>query len=223
MIDTAEGLLYKGDRSVSMIKETAKLKERIIEESLKLFSVKGYASTSTTDIIEAAGTSKGGFYNHFKSKKQLFRDMLSTARKIWRERNLYKLDEEPRPLLKIQKLLENYRDRYLADSKNFPGGCIFVNLAVELSDQAPDLAKEINTGFVRLGKMIRRLLDEEKKTGGIGRNVNTEDVSNMIFSGLLGACVLYTSDKSKKRLNSTITSLIAYLQSLDSKGQDSVS
>ena len=201
-----------------MMKEKAILKERIIEESLKLFSVKGYTSTSMADIIEAVGTSKGGFYNHFKSKEQLFREMLSTARKIWRERNLYKIDDESRPLLKIQKLLENYRDRYLADSKNFPGGCIFVNLAVELSDQAPDLAKEVSTGFVRLGKMIKRLLDDEKKSGGIGRNVNTEDISNMIFSGLLGACVLYTSDKSKKRLNSTITSLIAYLQSIDSKG-----
>ncbi len=65
--------------------------------------------------------------------------------------------------------------------------------------------------------MIRRFLDEEKKSGGIGRNVNTEDVSNMIFSGLLGACVLYTSDKSKKHLNSTITSLISYLQDIDLK------
>jgi TetR/AcrR family transcriptional repressor of nem operon len=201
-----------------MIKEKAILKERIIEESLKLFSVKGYTSTSMTDIIEAVGTSKGGFYNHFKSKEQLFREILSTARKIWRERNLYKIDDEPRPLLKIQKLLENYRDRYLADSKNFPGGCIFVNLAVELSDQAPDLAKEVSTGFVRLGKMIKRLLDDEKKSGGISRSVDTESASNMIFSGLLGACVLYTSDKSKKRLNSTITSLIAYLQSIDLKG-----
>jgi TetR/AcrR family transcriptional repressor of nem operon len=201
-----------------MMKETAKLKERIIEESLKLFSVKGYTGTSMTDIIEAAGTSKGGFYNHFKSKEQLFREMLSTARKIWRERNLYKLDDESRPLLKIQKLLENYRDRYLADSKNFPGGCIFVNLAVELSDQAPNLAKEVSTGFVRLGKMIKRLLDDEKKSGGISRSVDTENASNMIFSGLLGACVLYTSDKSKKRLNSTINSLITYLHGIDSKG-----
>lgn len=196
----------------------ASLKERIIEESLRLFSVRGYTGTSTTDIIEAAGTSKGGFYNHFKSKEQLFLDMLSAARKIWRERNLYKLEEEPRHLLKIQKLLENYRDRYLADSKNFPGGCIFVNLAVELSDQAPNLAKEVNTGFVRLEKLIKRLLDDEKNAGGIAKSVDTEAVSNMILSGLLGACVLYTSDKSKRRLNSTITSLISYLQSLDVKG-----
>ncbi|HOO73172.1 MAG TPA: TetR/AcrR family transcriptional regulator [Spirochaetota bacterium] len=199
------------------MKDNASLKERIIEESLKLFSVKGYMSTSTTDIIEAAGTSKGGFYNHFKSKEQLFHEILSTARKIWRERNLQGLDSEPRPLEKIRILLENYRDRYLSDSKNFPGGCIFVNLAVELSDQAPELANEVNEGFVRLGAMIKRLLDEEKKAGGVSASVNTADATNMIFSGLLGACVLYTSDKSSKRLDSTITSLISYLRSIDTR------
>ncbi|HUN53604.1 MAG TPA: TetR/AcrR family transcriptional regulator [Smithella sp.] len=199
------------------MKETTTLKERIIEESLKLFSLKGYMSTSITDIMEAAGTSKGGFYNHFKSKEDLFYEILSTARKIWRERNLYGIDDTPRPLLKIQKLLENYRDRYLADSMNFPGGCIFVNLTVELSDQLPQLAKEVNEGFIRLEKMIRRFLDEEKRSGGISRSVNTRDASNMIFSGLLGACVLYTSDKAKNRLDSTIKSLILYLHSMDLK------
>lgn len=174
-------------------------------------------STSTTDIIEAAGTSKGGFYNHFKTKEQLFHEILSTARKIWRERNLHGLDAELRPLEKIRVILENYRDRYLSDSENFPGGCIFVNLAVELSDQTPELAGEVTEGFERLGNMIKRLLDEEKKSGGIDKSVNTTDVSNMIFSGLLGACVLYTSDKSMKRLNSTITSLISFLRSLDKR------
>ncbi len=197
------------------MKRAPSLKERIIEESLRLFSVKGYMSTSTTDIIEASGTSKGGFYNHFKTKEHLFREILSAARKIWRERNLHNLDAQPRPLEKIRVLLENYRDRYLADSKNFPGGCIFINLAVELSDQAPDLAREVNEGFVRLGAMIKRLLDEEKKAGGISPSVNTYNAASMIFSGLLGACVLYASDKSRKRLNATIVSLISFLRSID--------
>jgi TetR/AcrR family transcriptional repressor of nem operon len=196
---------------------TPTLKERIIEESLKLFSVKGYMSTSTTDIIEAAGTSKGGFYNHFKSKEQLFYEILSAARKIWRERNLYGIDDAVRPLAKIIKLLENYRDRYLADSKNFPGGCIFVNLAVELSDQSPHLAKEVNEGFLRLRAMIKRFLDEEKKRGGILPEVNTGETADLVFSGLLGACVMYTSDRSKKRLDSTIVSLISYLNGLKAK------
>lgn len=200
------------------MKEPIPLKGRIIEESLKLFSVKGYMSTSTTDIIQAAGTSKGGFYNHFRSKEQLFLETLSAARKIWRDKNLHGLEGASRPLEKIRTILENYRDRYLADSHNFPGGCIFVNLAIELSDQAPDLASEVNEGFVRLRGMIRRLLDEEKATGGIPVSTDTEAVTNLVFTGLLGACVMYTSDKSVHNLNAAISSLIAYLQNLDTGG-----
>jgi hypothetical protein len=33
----------------------------------------------------------------------------------------------------------------------------------------------------------------------------------MIFSGILGACVAYTADKSKENLHRTIKSLIAFL------------
>jgi len=47
------------------------LKERIIAESLKLFSLKGFLSTSIQEIMETAHTSKGGLYNHFKSKEEL--------------------------------------------------------------------------------------------------------------------------------------------------------
>ena len=46
-----------------------RLKDRITHESLKLFSVKGYLNTSISDIMEAADTSKGGFYNHYDSKE----------------------------------------------------------------------------------------------------------------------------------------------------------
>ncbi len=200
------------------MKEAFPLKVRIIEESLKLFSVKGYMSTSTTDIIQAAGTSKGGFYNHFRSKEQLFLETLSTARKIWREKNLFGLEGASRPLEKIKIILENYRDRYLADSHNFPGGCIFVNLAIELSDQAPALAAEVNEGFVRLRGMLRRLFDEEKAAGGIPASTDTEAVTNLVFTGLLGACVMYTSDKSVRNLNAAISTLIAYINNLDTGG-----
>jgi TetR/AcrR family transcriptional regulator, transcriptional repressor for nem operon len=200
------------------MKKTIPLKERIIEESLKLFSIKGYMSTSTTDIIQAAETSKGGFYNHFKSKEQLFYATLSAARKIWREKNLHGLENKTRPLEKIRMLLENYRDRYLSDSHNFPGGCIFVNLAIELSDQAPDLAAEVNEGFVRLKRMVRRLFDEEKTSGGISSSTDTDEITNLVFSGLLGACVMYTSDKSKKNLNAAISSLNSYINNLASRG-----
>ncbi|MFC1489455.1 TetR/AcrR family transcriptional regulator, partial [Thermodesulfobacteriota bacterium] len=60
------------------------LKEKMIYESLKLFSLKGFLSTSIQDILTSANTSKGGFYNHFKSKEDLFFQVLNEARSIWR-------------------------------------------------------------------------------------------------------------------------------------------
>ena len=126
------------------------LKEKIIHESLKLFSLNGFLSTSILDIISAAETSKGGFYNHFTSKEDLFYQVLDESRKIWRERNLKGLDETEDSINKIKTLLANYRDRYLMDAENFPGGCIFIMFAVELGDSRPHLSREVQKGFVGL-------------------------------------------------------------------------
>ena len=131
------------------------LKEKIVKESLKLFSLKGFLSTSIQDIMKETSASKGGLYNHFRSKDDIFFAVLDEARKIWRQRNLAGLDQIEKPVAKVKKLLENYRDRYLKDKKTFPGGCIFVTLSVELDDQNSAFSKALNEGFVRLKAMIK--------------------------------------------------------------------
>lgn len=141
------------------------LKEKIIQESLKLFSLKGFLSTSILDIMKVVNTSKGGLYNHFKSKDDLFLAVLSEARKVWRQRNLMGLEEIEKPVEKVIKLLTNYRDNYLTDKETFPGGCIFVTLSMELDDQRPDFSQEITEGFKRLKAMIKRYLDQGKDSG----------------------------------------------------------
>jgi TetR/AcrR family transcriptional regulator, transcriptional repressor for nem operon len=193
------------------------LKEKIIRESLKLFSLKGFLSTSIHDIMEETRVSKGGLYNHFKSKDDIFFAVLSEARKIWRQRNLAGLDQIEKPVAKVKKLLENYRDRYLKDKKTFPGGCVFVALSVELDDQNPIFSQELNEGFVRLKAMIKRLLDQGKGSGELRADVNTEEVTEMIFSGMLGASVIYGTKKSSASLDNCINALVNYLDGLGPK------
>jgi TetR/AcrR family transcriptional repressor of nem operon len=190
------------------------LKERIISESLKLFSLKGFLITSIQDIMIKANTSKGGLYNYFKSKDDIFIAVLSEARKIWRQKNLEGLDKIEKPIEKVKKLLENYRDRYLKDTETFPGGCIFVTLSVELDDQRPNFAKELNEGFVRLKAMIKRYLDQGKEFGELKAEVDTEALTEMIFSGMIGASVIYGTEKSTVTLNRCINALIDYLEGL---------
>ena len=190
------------------------LKETIIHESLKLFSLKGFLSTSINDILQAANTSKGGFYNHFASKEDLFFEVLDEARRIWREKCLSGLEKIESPVGKIEKLLENYRDRYLKDSEDFPGGCIFVTFSVELDDQRPHLSKEVNKGFAGLKAMIKRLLDEGKESGELSSNVSTSAITEMLFAGMVGTSVIYGVDKSTDSLDRSINSLINYLEEL---------
>ena len=190
------------------------LKDTIVHESLKLFSLNGFLSTSLLDIISAAETSKGGFYNHFTSKEDLFFQVLDESRKIWRERNLNGLADENNAIGKLKKLLKNYRDLYLLDAENFPGGCIFIMFAVELGDSRPHLSREVQKGFVGFRAMINRLLDEGKNSGEFYNGINTDAITEILFNGMLGASVNYSADRSTENLNHSIDSLIDYIDQL---------
>jgi AcrR family transcriptional regulator len=193
------------------------LKDRIVDESLKLFSLNGFWHTSVTDILEAAGTSKGGFYNHFATKEDLFFEVLERAQRIWREKTLAGLNEIDNPLEKIEQFLWNYSERYLKDTVNFPGGCIFVTFFVELDDQNPKLCAEVNKGFIGLKRMINRYLDEAKADGILADRINTEEVSELVFAGMLGSSVLYGVDRSAASLDRAMKMLIEYVRALNSK------
>jgi TetR/AcrR family transcriptional repressor of nem operon len=164
--------------------------------------------------MQAADTSKGGFYNHFDSKEDLFFEVLAIAQGIWREKVLFGLEEIESPKGKIRKILLNYRDRYLKDDFNFPGGCIFVTFSVELDDQRPDLMKEVSEGFMGLKRLLKNLLEEGKELGELRAEVNTDRATEMIFSGMIGSSVLFGVDKSSDSLDKSINALILYLDGL---------
>jgi TetR/AcrR family transcriptional regulator, transcriptional repressor for nem operon len=190
------------------------LREDIIHESMKLFSLKGYINTGVNEIIQSVDSSKGGFYNHFASKEELFFVVLSEAQKIWRNRVLYGLNELDSPIEKVIQILDNYRSRYLKDEENFPGGCIFITFSVELDDQAPELMKEVNKGFEGLKNLLKKLLVEAKESGELKPHINVDRTTEMIFSGMIGSSVLFGVEKSTTMLDSSINSLIDYLNEI---------
>jgi TetR/AcrR family transcriptional repressor of nem operon len=193
------------------------LRENIIHESQKLFSLKGFLSTGINDIIRAADTSKGGFYNHFCSKEDLFLEVLTESQKIWREKVLTSINEIESPTQKIIQMLVNYRDRYLRDTENFPGGCIFITFSVELDDTHPHLVKVVHKGFEGFRALLKKFLDEAVEVGELPKDLNTVTATEMLFTGMLGASVLYGVNKSSSTLNCSIDSLIEYLKLLQDK------
>ena len=56
-------------------------KERILNVASRLFKKNGYAATGIDEIMAEAGLTAGGFYAHFKSKKDLLEQAVDLALK----------------------------------------------------------------------------------------------------------------------------------------------
>ncbi len=116
---------------------------------------------------------------------------------------------------KIIKILNNYRDRYLKDSENFPGGCIFITFSVELDDTRPQLMKEVSKGFEGFKEMLTLLVNDAIELGELPLSLNPDTVAESLFAGMLGASVLYGVDKDNTTLDHSIDSLIEYVYLLN--------
>lgn len=55
------------------------MRARIIRLSAEMFAARGYHATGLTELLEAVGVARGGFYHHFKSKQDVLLEIVSTT------------------------------------------------------------------------------------------------------------------------------------------------
>lgn len=58
---------------LSNAKRTEKTRKLLIKAGKKLFVEKGFAATSTPELVKAAGVTRGALYHHFEDKKAVLR------------------------------------------------------------------------------------------------------------------------------------------------------
>ncbi len=196
-----------------MSKKGLQTRQRIIEKSLQLFSIKGYFNTSVNDILEATQLTKGGLYGHFPSKEEIWYAVYDEAVKIWRSLVFQGIKESSSPVSRIEQIIENDIRNYLGGDV-FEGGCFFLNMLVELSGQSASMSKPILRGFVRFSRLMRKWFEEADAQGLLKPGLNFRDIANFIVISLNGAAALYTSSRDRDILDQTIGQLSFYLNQL---------
>jgi len=84
---------------------------RLLEQGYRLFSAYGLKKTNVEEIAQAAGISKGAFYNFYESKEALFMDVIEEAEKRLRQEVLAVIDlPGPSPRARLFAVLKKAFD-----------------------------------------------------------------------------------------------------------------
>ena len=188
-------------------------RQAIVDQSLQLFSVKGYYNTSIKDILETTGLTKGGLYGHFTSKEEIWYAVYDQAVSIWRSLVFKDVRQCSDPLKRLDLFVQNDMESYLG-GEVFDGGCFFLNMLVELSGQSDRMSRHILRGFVRLSRLLRLWLEEAREKGMVNRELNLKEIASFIVIALNGAAALYISSRDRTIIHQTVNQLRCYVQNV---------
>jgi len=188
-------------------------RQTIVDQSLQLFSVKGYYNTSIKDVLMATGLTKGGLYGHFSSKEEIWYAVYDQAVDIWRSLVFKEIRQCEDPLERLNSFIRNDMENYLG-GEVFDGGCFFLNMLVELSGQSTSMSKHILRGFVRLSHLLRLWLEEAREKSILRPDLNLREIANFIVITVNGAAALYISSRDRTIIDQTINQLHGYVENL---------
>src|ERR1700729_2185442 len=93
-------------------------RERLLDAALATFMKKGFVATSVEDIAEAAGYTRGAFYSNFRSKPELFLELLRRDHETM-QAELHSIFQENASREEMEESVLRYSSRLPRDNKYF--------------------------------------------------------------------------------------------------------
>jgi AcrR family transcriptional regulator len=111
----------------------AETRRRIVINARRLFNKRGFAEVSIDEIMSAAGLTRGGFYNHFATKDELFAEALLDMVNNPPDETYdnMKIDFCASPEVLSQGIIQSYLSRSHFD--DVEGGCPMIALPSDVA------------------------------------------------------------------------------------------
>lgn len=174
-------------------------RDAILEAAGEVFAERGYEGATVSDVYCRAGLTKGAFYFHFASKRDLAEAVLSLQ-----------IDHQTYPVLRRQVKLQELVDsgfvlahRLLRDSM-LRGS---VNLSMEPGAHQLDRRRP----FIAWIDHNHRALREASEHGELYAHVDTTEVAELMVSSFSGAQMLSEILTGRQDLPVRVASFLAHL------------
>lgn len=166
-------------------------RERLLEAGLRLFGQRSYSSIGVAEICATAGVQKGSFYYFFESKEAL---ALAVIEDHWikqRAEWVRVLDVDGPLLERLRGIFRLTADTQIASLKGAGSvtGCIFGNLALEMSGQDDAIRLRLQGIFEEQLDLVERPIKEAMDTGQVPPG-NAREIARSIVAQLEGLVLL---------------------------------
>ena len=160
-------------------------KEKIQAAAMELFARKGLAATNVQEIADTADISIGLLYRHYKTKEELFYELVDFAHKGLMELNLrLQSDASPRELIK-QIIKEVYND--LAVNNDFINLMILLTQAVLQREEGSKLSGLLDQDYIMI-QALAGLIRLGQEAGEFRRG-DPYEMSVFFFSAVQGLAI----------------------------------
>lgn len=162
-------------------------RQRILDTACALIHHRGYSGLGVAEICSTAGVPKGSFYYFFESKQALavtvIQEYWAEQRRQW-EGNLIG-DKEP---------LERLRDLFEATALQTQAqqeagtvkGCLFANLALELSAQDDVVRNTLQHVFDEQIDLIKGVIAEAIEAGDVSSGSGSRSIARSVLAQIEG-------------------------------------
>jgi TetR/AcrR family transcriptional regulator, transcriptional repressor for nem operon len=181
-----------------------------VERAMSVFWSKGYAATSTDDLLQAMKIGRQSMYDTFGDKRRLYVEALekyqleSVAGQIKRLRSIAS------PLAGIEALVVGVIS---SDRATREKGCMGVGAICEFGKADPELTGlRVKSGGMLHKALVERLQDAQA-AGEIGETVDIECAARFVQTMMLGLQVAAKAGESAARLHNMAAFAIAGLKS----------
>ncbi len=167
-------------------------KARILHVARDLFHGRSYADVGIKEICDLARVQKGSFYHFFPSKQDLAMAVIDDMADDWAHGFVAEaFDRDLPPLERLDYLIDAayYWQKAAKDLEGRMPGCLFGNLALEVSTRDEVLRAKLNAVFAKASSRFRETLDEAIEQGLIAP-LDAEATAQAMLAYLEGMILL---------------------------------
>ncbi|QYZ64750.1 MAG: TetR family transcriptional regulator [Gammaproteobacteria bacterium (ex Lamellibrachia satsuma)] len=143
---------------------------RILSTARELFHGRSYADVGIKEICNLAKVQKGSFYHFFPSKQDLAMAVIDDMADEWAHGFVAEaFDQNLPPLERLDYMIDAayYWQKAAKDIEGRMPGCLFGNLALEISTRDDVLRAKLNAVFDKASRRFHEALDQAVELGEI--------------------------------------------------------